>query len=108
MIANGVGTQENDAHEARAIEAVLGQVPVTALKGYYGNTGPGSASLDIAVAVQALQQQRLPATLNCTQPDASCPINVVHGQPQSLDASHAMVLSQAGTGQAAALILRRA
>src|SRR5207244_1367448 len=51
--AHGLSTTERDADEARAIQNVLGaragDVPVTALKSYFGNLGAGSAVVELIV-----------------------------------------------------------
>ncbi len=79
--AHGLSTIDNDRAEAQAIRQILGDVPVTAPKSYFGNLGAGTGAVELAVSVLALQQDLIPTTLNYERPDPACPVNVVHGQP---------------------------
>jgi 3-oxoacyl-[acyl-carrier-protein] synthase II len=107
VVAQGRGTRRDDVNEAEGIRNVLGDVPVTVPKSYYGNTGSGGGALDFAAAVAALLADRIPATLNYTTPDPNCPITVVHGRPQPLAKPTAIVLSQTPMGQAVAVVVVR-
>jgi 3-oxoacyl-[acyl-carrier-protein] synthase II len=106
--AHGLSTVKADALEATAIRQTLGDVPVTALKSYFGNLGPAGGMVELIGSVLALQHDQVPPTLNFTTPDPLCPVNVVHGQPLTDQPSCVLKLSQSGTGQAAAVVLRRA
>ena len=102
--ANGLGEMEMDRWEAEAIAAHLPQTPVTALKSYLGDSGCGSAALETAAAVLALQHGQIPATLNYETPDAECPVNVV-SQVRALEQPRILCLNQSRNGQAAAAAL---
>ncbi len=106
--ANGLSTVSNDMIEATAIHELLGDVPVTAPKSYFGDLGAGTAAVEMVASVQTLNDGLIPATLNYETPDPKCPINVVHGQPLTTTKSHALVLSQSTMGQAAAVVLGKA
>jgi 3-oxoacyl-[acyl-carrier-protein] synthase II len=102
--AHGYGTVPHDRAEAQAIREVLGDVPVTALKSYFGNLGAGSGAVEMVATVLALGEGRVLATLNYETPDPECPLNIVsNGAPAR--GSTALVLSQATTGQALAVVL---
>jgi 3-oxoacyl-[acyl-carrier-protein] synthase II len=103
--AHASGQVSFDAVEAQAIRQVLGDVPVTAPKSYFGDVGASCGAVEMVASVLALQHQEIPVTLNYSQPDDNCPVNVVHGQPRSADHPTALVLSQAVTGQTVALAL---
>jgi 3-oxoacyl-[acyl-carrier-protein] synthase II len=103
--AHGLSTREDDQREAEAICEVLRDVPVTALKSYFGNLGAGGGAVELAASVLAFSRGQIPVTLNYNQPDPQCPINVVRGQPQRIDRPTAVVLNHSGTGQAAAIVL---
>lgn len=105
--AHGISTRREDCLEAQAIRAVLGDVPVTAPKSYFGNLGSGTGAVEALASVLGLEQGIVPATLNYDRPDPECPVNVVHGQPLRGPQEIAVVLNQAPTGQAAALVLAR-
>ena len=103
--ANGFSTRAHDRIEACAIRATLGHVPVTAPKSLFGNLGAGTGAVEMTASVLALVEGRVPVTLNYEEPDPECPIRVVHGQPLPFERGTAVLLNQATTGQAVALVL---
>jgi 3-oxoacyl-[acyl-carrier-protein] synthase II len=105
--AEGVSTVEDDAVEAAVIAKVLGETPVTGPKSYFGNLGAGTGAVEMVASVLSLVEGEIPRTLNYSQPDPNCPINVVHGQPLPTTSGTALILSRSGTGQVAAAVLQR-
>jgi 3-oxoacyl-[acyl-carrier-protein] synthase II len=105
--AHGDSTLQQDQQEAQAIRQSLGDVPVTALKSYFGDLAAGSGAVELIGSVLALIHGQLPPTLNYDQPDPACPINVSHGSLQPIDKPAAIALNQSNTGQAAAVVLIR-
>jgi len=103
--AHASGTIEDDPWEAQAIRAVLGDVPVTAPKSFFGNIGSGGGAVELVASVIGLRHGLVPPTLNYTTPDPACPSQVVAGAPLSGRPATAMVLSQSGTGQSACVAL---
>ena len=103
--AHGESTTHGDACEAQAIHDCLGDVPVTALKSYFGNLGAGSGAVELLASVLALETGEVPPTLNYEKADPNCPINVVHDAPQKVDAPIALAINQSRSGQTAAIIL---
>ncbi len=79
--AHGLSATERDAEEARAIHSVFGarasDVPVTALKSYFGNLGAGGGVVELIGSVLALREGKLPRVLNYTTPDPECRLAVV-------------------------------
>jgi len=108
VCAHGSSFPFSDNEESKAIAAELPEVPVTALKSYYGNSGSGTGGIDVVSAVLALQHRQVPAILNFQELDpAGGKINVVHGQPKSTDKPYALILSHSHFGQYAALVIER-
>jgi len=105
--AHGDSSIDQDKQEARAIRNTLGDVPVIALKSYFGDLSAGSGAVEMAGSLLALAHGQLPPTLNYEHPDPSCPINVVHGQSQPAEKRAAILLNQSNTGQAAAIVVVR-
>lgn len=105
--AHGLSTIQDDAIEAHAIREVLGDVPVTAPKSFFGNLSAGTGAVEMAVSVLALDKGSVPPTLNYQRPDPDCPVHVIHGQPLPLDRPTAVILNHARTGQAVAIVLAR-
>jgi 3-oxoacyl-[acyl-carrier-protein] synthase II len=102
--AHGAGTREDDPIEAQAIRALLGDVPVSAPKSYFGNLGHGSGMVELAVSLLAMGRGVIPPTLNYETPDPECPVNVVTElRPTDRDAF--LALNHNTTGQAAAVIV---
>jgi 3-oxoacyl-[acyl-carrier-protein] synthase II len=105
--AEGRGLPQNDAIEASAIRETLGDVPVTAIKSFYGDTGAGCGSLEIVAAVMSILNDQVPQTLNYETPDPACPVNVVQGAPLSAVQQNVLTLNQNQRGQTAALLLSK-
>jgi 3-oxoacyl-[acyl-carrier-protein] synthase II len=103
--AHGMSTTLDDRIEAQAIRAVLGDVPVTAPKSYFGNLGAGGGAVEMAASLLALEHGLVPPTLNYEQPDPECPVNVVHGQPLATDRRPALILNHSRVGQSVAVVL---
>ena len=110
--ANGLGSPVEDIEEARAIHDVFAeaaeQVPVTALKSYFGNSGSGCGTLELAGSVLGLRHGVVPATLNFETPDPECPLNVVHGRPLAVSNRVVLNINVTRMGQASALIVEAA
>ena len=102
--AHGMGTIEDDQIEARAIEQVLGEVPVTAPKSFFGDLGAASGAAELAISLLGMKHRVTPPTLNYEQPDPACPVNVVC-QPQPARASSILALNHKRTGQAVSLLV---
>ena len=106
--AHGLSTIDDDRYEAQAIQAVLGDVPVTALKSFFGHLGAGCGAVELVGSFSALQTGEIPVTLNYEHPDPECPVDVVCREPRRLiqTTRHAIVkLSTSRLGQAAALVI---
>jgi len=105
--AHGLSTIEDDAYEANAIQRSLGDVPVTALKSYFGHLGVGSGAVELVASVLGLQQGEIPRTLNYETPDSNCPIRVIRDRPLTGALPTAITLNQNLAGQSAALLIGR-
>lgn len=107
VVGFAVGTKDHDKTEAFAIHRVLGDVPVVSVKGQIGFNGAGSGAIDAVVALLALSEGFIPATVNCDTLDPECPVNVVREQRQA-DVNVAVTLSYSlSGGQTAALVFKR-
>jgi 3-oxoacyl-[acyl-carrier-protein] synthase II len=103
--ANAMGTMEDDPYEARAIRDTMSDVLVTAPKSYFGNLGAGTSAVEMAASVLALRDGTIPPTLNYDQSAQDCPVNVICNAPAQSPTDNALILSQSGSGQVAALVL---
>lgn len=106
--AHGLGCTEQDQAEANAIREVFGdrasQVPVTAFKGYYGNAGASSGSLDLAATFMGLDEGVLYPVLGCDNPDPKCGLNIVCGDAQPVTNKSFLKLSYTRRGQASVVV----
>ncbi len=107
--AHGLGSKAADALEARAILDVFGpthpNVPVTALKSYFGNSGSGNGLLELAGSIFGLREGIIPPTRNYETPDPDCPINIIAGSPQPTKNRVVLNLNVTRSGQASATIV---
>jgi 3-oxoacyl-[acyl-carrier-protein] synthase II len=103
--AHGLSSVADDRAEAQAIRAVLGDVPVTALKSLFGNLGSGAGAVEMAATLLAFEHGLVPATRNYEYPDADCPVNVIHCQPLAGAARTALLVNRSPMGQSAAVVL---
>jgi len=103
--AHGMSAIAPDQLEAQAIRDAIGEVPVTAPKSFFGHLGAGGGAVEMIASVLAIQNDLVPVTLNYEQPDPACPVEVIRDQPLQGAKPSALVLNQASTGQAAALII---
>lgn len=103
--ANASGLISEDAVEANAVHQVLGKTPVTAPASFFGVSGAARGAVELVATVLALQHGRVPVTLNYTQPDPRCPVNVVRDEPLLAPHPTAVALNRSQAGQAVALVL---
>jgi len=104
---DGLGSDHDDRIEAEAIRATLGDVPVSATKGNFGDLGSGTGAVELAAAVLAMKHGTIPPTRNHEKTADDCPINVVHGQPVSLGSSTILKMNQTRMGRAFSIVLAR-
>ena len=104
---DGLGAEHDDRIEAEAIRATLGDVPVSATKGNFGDLGSGTGAIELAAAVLAMQTGTIPPTRNHEKPAADCPINVIHGKPVATELPAILKLNQTRMGRSFAIVLAR-
>ncbi|MEE2826339.1 MAG: beta-ketoacyl synthase N-terminal-like domain-containing protein [Planctomycetota bacterium] len=102
--AHGSALVSEDALEATGIDQALGNVPVVANKGHFGDIGAGASAIELVAAIQSAMTRVLPATLNCDNPAADCPVNVNTTQATT-DKSTAAKLACSKTGQVCSVIV---
>jgi minimal PKS chain-length factor (CLF/KS beta) len=111
VIADGAGTLEGDAAEAKAIREVFGkraaQVPVTVPKSMVGRLYAGGASLDVATALLAMRDGLIPPTINFQTRAPDVDLNVITGRGQAADLKCALVSARGFAGFNSALVLRK-
>lgn len=89
--AHGTATLANDRAEAAATRAVFGPdaVPISSTKGVTGHTLGAAGVTEAIVAIQTLEQQRLPPSTNLRQVEPSLGLDVIL-EPRQAGLQHAM------------------
>jgi nodulation protein E len=108
--AHGTATEANDRMEAAAIHAVFGShadtLPVSSTKSMHGHTLGAAGAIEAAATVLALRNGVLPPTMNFTQPDPECELDVIPNQARTKQAEAALSQSFAFGGLNAVLAFR--
>ncbi|MEU4711961.1 ketosynthase chain-length factor [Nocardia salmonicida] len=106
VFADAAGTPELDRAEADALRAVFGPrgVPVTAPKTMTGRLCSGGAALDVATALLAMRDSRIPPTAGVTRPVPEYELDLVT-EGRALPLSVALVVARGHGGFNAAMVL---
>lgn len=111
VCADGIGTRDSDAAEAKALHEILGQhisdIPVTGTKSVTGHMGSGTGPAESIYAVMALENGIIPPTANCQNPDPALSLNLVTGSPLNKELHTVLNLNQGIGGQCTALIFQK-
>jgi len=111
IFADAFGAPQWDALEVKAIKEVFGshatRVPVTAPKTMVGRLYAGGASLDVAAALLAIRDARIPPTINLDRPAEGYDLNFVRGKAQAKDINTVLVIARGFGGFNSALVLRK-
>jgi len=105
--AHGSATKVSDLAEARALRRVFGpsRVPVTALRGYMGNLASGCGAVELIISLIGVNRGRIPAVLNCEQPDPEIELDLVLISPRPTRNPVFVNTNLTQSGQAAALVI---
>lgn len=93
--AHGSGTVLNDFAEAAALTQLFGErgVPCSSTKPVTGHCLGATPALGAVICIEALRHQKLPAAVNCTQPDPQCAVQLV--KPETPTRAFTTVISNA-------------
>jgi len=106
--AHGTGTVYNDAMELTAFGALFGDrlPPLHGVKGSLGHCLGAAGAIEIAVATRALQQQVLPGTRGCLDPEEAAQ-GRVRAENQSISGEYLLSTNSGFGGINGAVILQR-
>ena len=109
---HGSGTEANDHSEwlglKRALGAHAGIVPLSSTKGALGHAQGAAGVLEAIVTLLAMQQGKVPPTLNFLEPRLQAPPDPVPAMtPRRTSWTHALSLNSAFGGSNAALVFSR-
>jgi nodulation protein E len=109
--AHGTATHANDITEAEAILKIFGddygrRVPVSSTKPIHGHALGAGGGLELAIAICAMAEQRVPPTINFLEADPRCPIDATPNAARPASIGAVMSNSFAFGGINAVLIAR--
>jgi nodulation protein E len=107
--AHGTATEANDRMEAEAIHSIFGRhttLPVSSTKSMHGHTLGAAGAIEAVATVLALRNGVLPPTINYTQPDPECDLDVIPNQSRPAGVEVALSQSFAFGGLNAVLAFR--
>jgi 3-oxoacyl-(acyl-carrier-protein) synthase len=109
--AHGTGTAMNDAYETVALREVFGDrgiaPPVSGTKSRTGHLLGAAGSLEAVIAIQALDDGVIPATLNLDTPDPACDLDYVAGTNRGQAIDVALSNNMGFGGHNTSLIFRK-
>ncbi len=110
--AHGNSTVASDATEAAGITLALGagvgRVPVSSTKSMMGHTMAASGTIEAVISLAALSNQTVPPTINYTESDPACDLDVVAGAARTHPFDLALSISRGLGGHCVVLALAAA
>ena len=107
VFADGAGSPDLDALEARAIRSVFGEraVPVTAPQGLIGRLCAGGSAVSVATALLSIRDGVIPPVGNLDTPDPAHGLDLVT-RPRPADVRVALVNARGHGGFNSSIVLR--
>ena len=79
--AHGTSTQANDSNETKAIKKALGarakEIVISSTKSMTGHLLGGSGGIEAVATVMAIQNDKVPPTINLANPDDDCDLDYI-------------------------------
>ncbi|HNV57343.1 MAG TPA: beta-ketoacyl-ACP synthase II [Smithellaceae bacterium] len=109
--AHGTSTPLNDLYETQAIKALFGEhakrLLISSTKSMTGHMLGGTGAVEAIFTVKALQEGRLPPTVNLDDPDEECDLDFVPNVARRQDISTALSNSFGFGGVNAVLVFKK-
>jgi 3-oxoacyl-[acyl-carrier-protein] synthase II len=109
IFANANSTKHADEIETTAIKKVFGhqahKIPVTAIKSMVGESYSASGALALAAAIEALDHDFIPPTINLKEKDPLCDLDYVPNVGRKQKLSRAMINCFGPNGQNSVFII---
>jgi len=107
--AHGTGTKENDSAECRVFQDVFKKrvknIPISSIKSMLGHTMGAAAAIEAIACCLAIQDSRVPPTINFDEKDSECDIDCVSNKSRKQKLKTVLNNSQAFGGNNACLVL---
>ena len=108
--AHGTGTRLNDRLETLAVKRAFGerayQIPISSTKAMTGHMMGAAGAIGAAVATMAIQENKVPPTINLHTPDPECDLDYVPNQAREVPVQTAQVNAFGFGGHNAVLVIR--
>jgi 3-oxoacyl-[acyl-carrier-protein] synthase II len=110
--AHGTSTPLGDASETRVIKLAVGEeqayrIPVSSTKGATGHCLGAAGAVEAMFVVKAVQEGKLPPTINYEQPDPECDLDYVPNEARDADVRIGVSNSFGFGGHNACVVVRR-
>ncbi len=109
--AHGTSTPYNDKFETLAIKKVFGEnaynIPVSSTKSMTGHALGAAGGLEAVFSVMAIQENKLPPTINYEFPDPDCDLDYVPNTPRDANVDYVLSNNFGFGGTNACLIFKR-
>jgi beta-ketoacyl-acyl-carrier-protein synthase II len=109
--AHATATPWNDSNETLAIKQVFGehayQIPVVGIKAAVGHSIAATGALELISTVCSIQDNRVPPTINVSEPDPECDLDYVTEGARQVKIDHAISNAFAFGGSNAVLVVSR-
>ena len=109
--AHGTSTQANDSNETAAIKTALGEhayrIPVSSTKSMTGHLLGGSGGIEAVASVLAITHKVVSPTINYSNPDPACDLDVVPNEAREHDVNVVLSNSFGFGGHNVCLAFRR-
>lgn len=106
--AHGTSTHLNDMGEANAIKSVFGcDTPVSSTKSNTGHLLGAAGAIEAIICAKAIENSVIPATINTTDIDSECDVNVIINKNINKKLEYVMSNSLGFGGHNASIILKR-
>lgn len=108
--AHGTSTPLNDKLETLGIKKVFGEdttLMVSSTKGHTGHLLGAAGGVEAIITVKALQDGFVPATINYSQPDAECDLDIVPNVGRQKEIKYAMSNSLGFGGHNACIVFKK-
>ena len=108
--AHGTGTLANDPTEIAAVKKVFGsqarRLAISSSKSMHGHALGAAGALEAVATILALREGFFPPTINYSEPDPECDLDVVPNQARRASSEYALSNSFAFGGLNAVLVFR--
>lgn len=106
--AHGTATDRGDIAETQATARIMGKVPISSLKSYFGHTLGACGALEVWLTVCMMREGWLAPTLNLDNVDPACAeLDYLRGEVRYADIEYAMSNNFAFGGINTSLILKQ-